>query len=106
MIFPWFVLGFIALAMDVLLRVRRFDRSTKRPREWTFDLGSQPANVQTFPLTPGVASVAIGSEPDFRLQDGDVIEIRPVFEMSDFPADVQKAADNPTVKAQLEKSRR
>jgi hypothetical protein len=39
-------------------------------------------------------------------QDGDVIEIRPVFEMSDFPADVQKAADNPTVKAQLEKNRR
>ena len=39
-------------------------------------------------------------------QDGDVIEIRPVFEMSDFPADVQKAADNPTVKAQLEKSKR
>ena len=39
-------------------------------------------------------------------QDGDVIEIRPVFEMSDFPADVQKAADNPTVKAHLEKSRR
>ena len=25
-------------------------------------------------------------------QDGDVIEIRPVFEMSDFPEDVQKAA--------------
>jgi hypothetical protein len=25
-------------------------------------------------------------------QDGDVIEIRPVFEMSDFPADVQEAA--------------
>ena len=39
-------------------------------------------------------------------QDGDVIEIRPVFEMSDFPADVQKAADNPTVKAQIEKNRR
>jgi hypothetical protein len=39
-------------------------------------------------------------------QDGDVIEIRPVFEMSDFPADVQKAADNPTVKAQLEKNKR
>ena len=36
---------------------------------------------------------------------GDVIEIRQVFEMSDFPADVQKAADNPAVKAQLEKSR-
>jgi hypothetical protein len=37
---------------------------------------------------------------------GDVIEIRQVFEMSDFPADVQKAADNPTVRAQLERSGR
>ena len=35
--------------------------------------------------------------------DGDVIEIREVFEMSDFPPDVQKAADNPTVRAQVEK---
>ncbi|MBI3812066.1 MAG: YciI family protein [Nitrospirae bacterium] len=38
--------------------------------------------------------------------DGDVIEIRQVFEMSDFPADVRKAADNPTVKAQVEKHKR
>lgn len=37
---------------------------------------------------------------------GDIIEIRQVFEMSDFPADVQKAADNPTVRAQVEKSGR
>jgi len=35
--------------------------------------------------------------------DGDVIEIREVFEMSDFPPDVQKAADNPMVRAQIEK---
>ena len=34
--------------------------------------------------------------------DGDVIEVRQVFEMSDFPLDVQKAADNPTVQAQIE----
>lgn len=34
--------------------------------------------------------------------DGDVIEIRPIFEMSDFPADVQKAADSSTLKAHLE----
>jgi hypothetical protein len=34
--------------------------------------------------------------------DGDVIEVREVFEMSDVPPDVQKAADNPTVRAQLE----
>jgi hypothetical protein len=35
--------------------------------------------------------------------EGDVIEIRQVFDIEDFPADVQKAADNPTVKAQIEK---
>ena len=34
-------------------------------------------------------------------QDGDVIEIRQVFEMSDFPPDEQQAADNPAVRAQL-----
>ena len=33
--------------------------------------------------------------------DGDVIEIRQVFEVSDFPPDVQKAADSPTVRAQV-----
>ena len=33
--------------------------------------------------------------------DGDVIEIRQVFEMEDFPADVRKAADNPKVRAQV-----
>jgi hypothetical protein len=31
--------------------------------------------------------------------DGDVIEVREVFEMSAFPPDVQKAADNPTARA-------
>ncbi|MGA9118447.1 MAG: YciI family protein [Bacteroidota bacterium] len=36
----------------------------------------------------------------------DVIEIRQVFEMSDFPADVQKAAASATVKAQVEKHAR
>ena len=33
--------------------------------------------------------------------DGDVIELRQVFEMSDFPEDVKKAADNPRVREQL-----
>lgn len=37
--------------------------------------------------------------------EGDVIEVRQVFEMSDFPPDVQKAADNPAVKARIEKCR-
>jgi hypothetical protein len=37
--------------------------------------------------------------------EGDVVEIRQVFEMSDFPPDVQKAADSPTVRAQVEKKR-
>ena len=35
--------------------------------------------------------------------DGDVIEIRQVFEMEDFPEDVRKAADNPTVRAQIDR---
>jgi len=34
--------------------------------------------------------------------DGDVIEVRQVFEMADFPPDVRKAADNPTVRARIE----
>lgn len=33
----------------------------------------------------------------------DVIELRQVFEMSDFPADVRDAAESPIVRAQLEK---
>jgi hypothetical protein len=35
--------------------------------------------------------------------EGDTIEVRQVFDMTDFPADVQKAANSPTVKAQIEK---
>ncbi len=38
-------------------------------------------------------------------RDGDAIEVRQVFEMSDFPADVQRAADNPTVRAQVERKK-
>lgn len=36
-------------------------------------------------------------------EEGDTIEVRQIFEMSDFPADVRKAADNPTVKAEVQK---
>ena len=39
-------------------------------------------------------------------QDGDVIELRQVFEMSDFPAEVQKVADNPAVRAQVEQQKK
>ncbi len=35
-------------------------------------------------------------------EDGDVIEIRQVFDDSDFPEDVRKAAESPAVKAALE----
>ncbi len=38
-------------------------------------------------------------------RDGDAIEVRQVFEMSDFPADVQRAADNPTVRAQVDRKK-
>jgi hypothetical protein len=39
-------------------------------------------------------------------RSGDVIEVRQVFDMSDFPPEVRKAADSPAVVAQLEKSRK
>lgn len=35
--------------------------------------------------------------------EGDVIEVRQVFEMEEFPEDVRKAAENPTVEAAIEK---
>jgi len=38
-------------------------------------------------------------------RDGDIIEIRQVFEISDFPEETQKVADNPTVRARGEKLR-
>lgn len=37
--------------------------------------------------------------------EGDVIELRQIFELSEFPEDIQKVADSPTVRAQLEKSK-
>jgi len=36
-------------------------------------------------------------------EDGDVIEIRQVFETSDWPEDARKAAESPTLQAALEK---
>jgi hypothetical protein len=36
-------------------------------------------------------------------RDARKVELRQVFEMTDFPADVQKAADSPTVRAALDK---
>lgn len=36
-------------------------------------------------------------------EDGDMIEIRQVFEVSDFPLEVQKAANSPSVKTRVEK---
>jgi hypothetical protein len=38
--------------------------------------------------------------------DARKVELRQIFEMSDFPADVQAAADNPTVRATVEKHAR
>ena len=38
-------------------------------------------------------------------QDGDVIEVRQIFEMTDFPEDTRKAAESSAVSAQLERQR-
>jgi len=45
---------------------------------------------------------AVGWAKRCPAADGDVIEVRQVFEMSDFPLDVRKAADNPTVRTRIE----
>ena len=37
--------------------------------------------------------------------DGDVIEIRKIFEMEDFPEDVREVADNEVVNTQVEKNK-
>lgn len=39
-------------------------------------------------------------------EDGDLIEVRQVFENEDFPPEVRKAADNPVVRAQVERHRK
>lgn len=39
-------------------------------------------------------------------EDGDMIEVRQVFELSEFPEDVQKAADNPVVREYVEKQKK
>jgi hypothetical protein len=39
-------------------------------------------------------------------QEGDVIEVRQVFEFSEFPEEVQRAADSPTVIARVERQKR
>jgi len=49
---------------------------------------------------------AIGWVKRCPAAEGDVVEIRQVFEPEDFPPDVKKAADGPTVRSQLAKSKR
>jgi hypothetical protein len=44
--------------------------------------------------------------PAVKVQSGAVIEVRPVFEMSEMPADVQKAAESTVVRSVLEKQQR
>ena len=46
---------------------------------------------------------AVGWARRCPASDGDVIEVRQVFDMADFPIDVREAADNPTVQAEIEK---
>jgi hypothetical protein len=38
-------------------------------------------------------------------RDGDIIEVRQVFDISEFPEETRKAADSPTVRARVEKLR-
>jgi hypothetical protein len=54
-------------------------------------------------IQAGSKEEAVGWAKRCPAAEGDVIEVRPIFEMSDFPADVQKAADNSKVSAELKK---
>src|SRR5579859_2298926 len=54
---------------------------------WMIDVKSKEEAVEWVRRCPAAA--------------GDVIEIRQVFEMSDFPAEVQKAADSPALREQV-----
>src|SRR5512143_1696046 len=45
---------------------------------------------------------AVGWARRCPASDGDVIEVRQLFEVSEFPPDVRDAADSPTVRARLE----
>jgi len=38
-------------------------------------------------------------------EEGDMIEVRQIFEVTDFPADVQAAADSPVLREHLEKAK-
>lgn len=39
-------------------------------------------------------------------RDGDVVEVRQIFELEEFPEEVRKAVDNPTVNAAVEKHKK
>ncbi len=59
---------------------------------WMIDVKSKEEAVEWAKRCPAV-----------KADSGAVIEVRQVFEVSEFPLDVQKAAENPTVQAQVEK---
>jgi hypothetical protein len=48
---------------------------------------------------------AIGWAKRCPAAEGDVLELRQVFEMSDFPPDVQKAAESPIVRQEIAKGK-
>jgi hypothetical protein len=48
---------------------------------------------------------AVGWAQRVPATPGDVIELRQLFEMADFPSEVQKAAENPVVRAQVERKK-
>ena len=56
---------------------------------WLIDVGSKEEAIEWAKRCPA--------------SQEDVIEVRQVFELSDFPPDVQAAADNPTVREQISK---
>lgn len=66
--------------------------------------------VETKEVLGGYWIIQVGSKEEAvnwasrcPAQDGDVIEVRQIFDMSDFPADVQAAVTSTSVQAQLDR---
>ncbi len=61
---------------------------------WMINVGSKDEAVEWAKQCPAV-----------KVNSGAVIEVRPVFEMSEMPADIQKAGESSVVKEALEKGK-
>jgi hypothetical protein len=77
------------------------------PQEYQPDAPpEQKAGEGFVPRPEAVAAMMKFNEDLAHAEAGNLVEVRQVFEVSEFPPDVQKAAENPTVQKQLGKQKK